>query len=100
MGAGRSMVLQKYSYFEIRDVLQVSVGFINKYKQKNTKKRLSNIARLVFDIISTNLTRSDYRQESTLENEYKHWFRAKFFSSIIAYFFNIILRAKLLFCLG
>ena len=27
------MVLQKYSYFEIRDVLQVSVGFISKYKQ-------------------------------------------------------------------
>ena len=27
------MVFQKYSYFEIRDVLQVSVGFISKYKQ-------------------------------------------------------------------
>jgi len=27
------MVLQKYCYFEIRDVLQVSVGFISKYKQ-------------------------------------------------------------------
>lgn len=27
------MVIQKYSYFEIRDVLQVSVGFISKYKQ-------------------------------------------------------------------
>jgi len=27
------MILQKYSYFEIRDVLQVSVGFISKYKQ-------------------------------------------------------------------
>ena len=27
------MVCQKYSYFEIRDVLQVSVGFISKYKQ-------------------------------------------------------------------
>lgn len=27
------MVSQKYTYFEIRDVLQVSVGFISKYKQ-------------------------------------------------------------------
>jgi transposase len=27
------MVIQKYTYFEIRDVLQVSVGFISKYKQ-------------------------------------------------------------------
>ena len=27
------MVLQNYSYFEIRDVLQVSVGFISKCKQ-------------------------------------------------------------------
>lgn len=27
------MVLQEYSYFAIRDVLQVSVGFISKWKQ-------------------------------------------------------------------
>lgn len=27
------MVMQEYTYFEIRDVLQVSVGFISKYKQ-------------------------------------------------------------------
>lgn len=27
------MVLQEYTYFEIRDVLQVSVGFISKWKQ-------------------------------------------------------------------
>ena len=27
------MVIQEYTYFEIRDVLQVSVGFISKYKQ-------------------------------------------------------------------
>jgi putative transposase len=27
------MVMQEYSYFEIRDVLQVAVGFISKYKQ-------------------------------------------------------------------
>ncbi len=27
------MVIQKYTYFEIRDVMQVSVGFISKYKQ-------------------------------------------------------------------
>lgn len=27
------MVMQEYTYFEIKDVLQVSVGFISKYKQ-------------------------------------------------------------------
>jgi putative transposase len=27
------MAIQKYSYFEIKDVWQVSVGFISKYKQ-------------------------------------------------------------------
>lgn len=27
------MVMQEYTYFEIRDVLQVSVGFISKWKQ-------------------------------------------------------------------
>jgi len=35
------MVLKKYSYFEIRDVLQVSVGFISKYKQLFDSKALA-----------------------------------------------------------
>lgn len=37
------MVLQKYSYFEIRDVLQVSVGFISKYKQLFKEQGISGL---------------------------------------------------------
>lgn len=37
------MVLQKYSYFEIRDVLQVSVGFISKYKQLFRQQGISGL---------------------------------------------------------
>jgi putative transposase len=37
------MVIQKYSYFEIRDVLQVSVGFISKYKQLFKQQGISGL---------------------------------------------------------
>ncbi len=37
------MVLQRYSYFEIRDVLQVSVGFISKYKQLFKQQGVSGL---------------------------------------------------------
>lgn len=37
------MVKQKYSYFEIRDVLQVSVGFISKYKQLFKKQGIAGL---------------------------------------------------------
>lgn len=38
------MVKQKYSYFEIRDVLQVSVGFISKYKQLFKQQGIAGLA--------------------------------------------------------
>ncbi len=37
------MVLQRYSYFEIRDVLQVSVRFISKYKQLFKQQGVSGL---------------------------------------------------------
>lgn len=37
------MVIQKYSYYEIRDVLQVSVGFISKYKQLFKQQGMSGL---------------------------------------------------------
>ena len=37
------MVLQKYSYFEIRDVLQVSVGFVSKYKKLFKQQGISGL---------------------------------------------------------
>ncbi|WP_420826670.1 type II toxin-antitoxin system YhaV family toxin [Synechocystis salina] len=49
------------------------------YKKKNATKRLAAIAKLAFDVIPQDPTRNEYRQGSTLGNDYKHWFRAKFF---------------------
>ncbi|MEA5516855.1 type II toxin-antitoxin system YhaV family toxin [Nodularia sp. UHCC 0506] len=48
---------------------------------------------MAFDIIPQDQTRSDYRQGATLGDDYKHWFRAKFFNSIGG-FFDITKRAK------
>jgi toxin YhaV len=56
------------------------------YKKKNATKRLAAIVKLAFDVISQNPTRNDYRQGSTLGDEYKHWFRAKFFQQYRLFF--------------
>lgn len=49
------------------------------YVKKNATKRLAAIARLAFEVIPQDPTRSEYRQGNTLGDEHKHWFRAKFF---------------------
>lgn len=56
------------------------------YKQKNATKRLAAIAKLAFDIIPQDPTRSEYRQGITLGDAYKHWFRAKFFQQCRLFF--------------
>ncbi|MCU0568801.1 MAG: helix-turn-helix domain-containing protein [Oculatellaceae cyanobacterium Prado106] len=38
------MVLQKYTYLEIREVLQVSIGFISKWKHAFEEKGVSGLA--------------------------------------------------------
>ncbi len=38
------MVMQNYTYFEIRDVLQVSVGFISKWKQMFEEQGVAGLA--------------------------------------------------------
>ena len=55
------------------------------YKRKNATKRLAAIAKLAFDIIPQEPTRSDYRQGTT-GDDYKHWFRAKFFQQYRLFF--------------
>ena len=57
-------------------------GFV----KKNAAKRLAAIARLAFDIIPQDPARSEYRQGSTLGNDRKHWFRAKFFQQYRLFF--------------
>jgi toxin YhaV len=56
------------------------------YKKKNATKRLAAIAKLAFDTIPQDPTRSEYRQGSTLGDDYKHWFRAKFFQQYRLFF--------------
>lgn len=40
---------------------------------------LAAIAKLAFDVIPHDPTRSEYRQGGTRGDDHKHWFRAKFF---------------------
>lgn len=56
------------------------------YRTKNASKRLAAIFKLVFDVIPQDPSRPDYRQGSTLGDEHKHWFRAKFFQQYRLFF--------------
>jgi toxin YhaV len=56
------------------------------YKKKKATKCLAAIFKLAFDFIPQDPTRNDYRQGSTLGEDYKHWFRAKFFQQYRLFF--------------
>ena len=56
------------------------------YLKKNASKRLAAIAKLAFEVIPRDPTLSDYRQGSTLGDDHKHWFRAKFFQQYRLFF--------------
>jgi toxin YhaV len=56
------------------------------YVKKNASKRLAAITRLAFDVIPQDPTRTEYRQGTTLGDEHKHWFRAKFFQQYRLFF--------------
>lgn len=59
-----------------------AINFVN----KNATKRLAAIAKLAFEVIPQNPTRAEYRQGSTLGEDHKHWFRAKFFQQYRLFF--------------
>ena len=56
------------------------------YVKKNAAKRLAAINKLAFNDIPQDPARSDYRQGDTLGEDYKHWFRAKFFQQYRLFF--------------
>lgn len=56
------------------------------YVKKNASKRLAAITKLAFDVIPQDPARPEYRQGSTLGDDYKHWFRAKFFQQYRLFF--------------
>lgn len=56
------------------------------YHRKNATKRLAAILKLAFEVIPQDPERPEYRQGSTLGDEHKHWFRAKFFQQYRLFF--------------
>ena len=56
------------------------------YVKKNANKRLAAVIKLAFDVIPQDPTRPEYRQGNTLGDDYKHWFRAKFFQQYRLFF--------------
>lgn len=56
------------------------------YRSKSATKKLAAILHLAFKQIPTDPTLSEYRQGTTLGNEYKHWFRVKFFQQYRLFF--------------
>lgn len=58
----------------------------NDYRKKNASKRLAAIAKLALEVIPQDPTRVEYRQGSSLGEEHKHWFRAKFFQQYRLFF--------------
>ena len=56
------------------------------FGKKNASKRLIAIAKLAFEIIPQDPSRTEYRQGNTLGEDHKHWFRAKFFQQYRLFF--------------
>lgn len=58
----------------------------NRYTKKRAAKLLAAVLKVAFDDIPGDPTRDVYRQGSTLGDEYKHWFRAKFLQQFRLFF--------------
>ena len=56
------------------------------YVKKNATKRLAAITKLAFEIIPQDPARPEYRQGHTLGDNFRHWFRAKFFQQYRLFF--------------
>jgi toxin YhaV len=106
LSTNQSLVINGWNIFahslfldQLEALLQQVEGlrqkYPNDYKQKNATKRLAAIAKLAFEVIPQDPTRSEYRQGTTLGNEYKHWFRAKFFQQY-RLFFRYHLESKII----
>jgi toxin YhaV len=69
---------------QLEDILTQVENLRQKYPQDYKKKNA--IVKLAFDVIPQDPTLSDYRQGNTLGDDYKHWFRAKFFQQYRLFF--------------
>jgi toxin YhaV len=77
------------------EVEQLRQKYPKDCQKKNAAKRLGAIAKLAFEVIPQDPTRSEYRQGNILGASYKHWFRAKFFQQY-RLFFRYHLESKII----
>ncbi len=56
------------------------------YRSNANVKLFAAVAKLVLEVIPADPGRPEYRQGNTLGPEYRHWFRAKFFSRFRLFF--------------
>lgn len=70
----------------IEEVEKIRAKDPKNFKTKNATKKLAAIQKLVFEIIPSDPTLPEYRQGTTLGEENKHWFRAKFFQQYRLFF--------------
>lgn len=82
---GHECFIQQYESL-IEEVERLRAKYPTEYTKKNATKRLAAIHKLIYEIIPLDPTKSEYRQGSTLGNENKHWFRAKFFQQYRLFF--------------
>ena len=57
-----------------------------KFRSNANVRLLAALAKLMLSVIPADPARSEYRQGNTLGEEYRHWFRAKFFGRFRLFF--------------
>lgn len=70
----------------VTEVTRLRTQDARAYLGKNPTKRLAAIVRLAFEIIPDDPARPEYRLGAALGQEYRHWFRAKFFQQYRLFF--------------
>ena len=70
----------------ISEVEEMRVKYTINFRSKKSTKKLAAIKFLALEKIPADPTLSEYRQGTTLGNENKHWFRAKFFQQYRLFF--------------
>jgi len=74
-------------YKELADAVdRLKTSDPENYKKKNDTKQLAAIHKLAFETIPQDPESPNYRQGKALGDNYKHWFRAKFFQQYRLFF--------------
>lgn len=82
---GHACFLEQYAAL-LQQVEALKHSQPDTYQNKNATKRLAAIHKLIYEVIPQDPTRPEYRQGTTLGDDFKHWFRAKFFQQYRLFF--------------